>query len=1111
MLLAQNGRCHGACASDGAALCHECFHVDPDAAEPAHVAACVDFTEKRRPPVLHEIESLTPRNVRRICVVREEGIRLGDREASREAARMLAVGDAERLMGFPEGWTESCAHASRPNTPEHDDERESDGDRDTSDDDAPDVDDTPSPEPEAKATNATPMDVDADVSEGADEDALVAHDAPLGDHEEPPAGRGGDVEGVAPAEGSERGRSSGGASAGGVDTPTERGETPAPTHARERSAPESEGEADESGEEDLHHLITPQEATDIVRVLLVASATAVPQSRWIGEQLADPYGAKFQRQTLGVRFNKEVLGGLDDSEGRAWPEAGWNVHPRGGRDGEEAWTGRHALRDCSDTPAHLSFTPLGAFLKGRGATPSADAAAAYVTALQIAHTDIAGFVMDALDPYGEASAGTTAHWGGDKPHATDLIPLEDLADLASAEPSIVPAAALKAEPGATEAEAAKEKEAKPDAKPDAEDAEAPLEEPALSGAEDKDNRDDPLLAGEPVWAPWKLGKGVEQVLWPGIALHRDKHKDVIPSAALKIKVKGATSDSHRLVVFFGDRTYQWLPATSLHDFRGDPVKFEERMSQCVKRHSSTFRRACEEARVWSRTWRRARFQEESRKRKRREQRRIREAAAAVAAANPDPEAAVNTPEVKSEHELHADIRSPFPVPLAPGTTYAPDIAPESAGPSLFGVDTFGPGGYAGSLASSAEPEPCGACRVCRARTPQAIHAAAVAAAKAGGKASSHAVGRHLKCPQVSAVRVARKGHTGALLALRRGGAVGERVRVLWDDDDRFYRGRVCRFDPDAYTHDVEYDDGDLVVGLRLWNESVQLVHPDADPHPRGRRFGDGAADPALASAAKPGAGSGTKRKSKDGAPSTAAAALAAAAAGSGSGASKKRKSADAAAAEAALAGAQRCDACARSHKGIAYCVARGHTVGSGGKGGCGGASPSAEKPVATRADGAPRVAARRGGNGKFVVADGVAAALASAGVEVPERCALCIRRKKGIAHCLKKGHIEAGPQVASILANTIGSSKPSKATKEAREAKEHAAAANRADADANAAAQAAAKNFAAMAAQFAPPPPPVGMSAQDAAAAQAAAAAAMAAAMMGMGAMPVPMMPPAPQ
>ena len=616
-----------------------------------------------------------------------------------------------------------------------------------------------------------------------------------------------------------------------------------------------------------------------------------------------------------------------------------------------------------------------------------------------------------------------------------------------------------------------------------------------------------------MWAPWKLGKGVEQVLWPGIALHRDKHKDVIPAAALKIKSKGTTSDSHKLVVFFGDRTYQWIPATSLHAFRGDPVTFEERMSQCVKRHSSVFQRACEEARVWSRTWRRVRFQEEARRRKRREQRRIREAAAAVAA-NPHPEAAVITPEVKSEHKVHADIRAPFPVPLG-RATYA--ISPESTGLRLFGVGTFGPGGYAGSLASSAEPEPCGACRVCRARTPQAIHAAAVAAAKAGGKASPHAVGRHLKCPQVSAVR----------------------------GRERDTRGRSSRFEGAAPWANAFACCGTTTIGSTAdacaastrtrtrttWSTTMTISSSVCDcgtsrcswctPTPICTPADDDSASAQQTRrsriAAKPGAGSGIKRKSKDGAPSATAAAAAAA----GFSANKKRKSADADAAEAALAGAQRCDACARSHKGIAYCVARGHTVGSGGKGVCGSASPSAEKAAATRADGAPRVAARRGGNGKFVVADGVAAALAAAGVEVPERCALCIRRKKGIAHCLKKGHIEAGPQVASILANTIGLSKPSKATKEAKEAKEATAAAanranadaaaNRANADANAAAQAAAKNFAAMAAQFAPPPPPVGMSAQDAATAQAAAAAAMAAAMMGMGAMPVPMMPPAPQ
>ena len=123
--------------------------------------------------------------------MREDEIKPGDREASREAAGMLAVSDAERLMGFPEGWTEPCARASRPNTPEHDEKSESH--RDTSDDDAPDVDVTPSPEPEAKATateTSRDRDVASDVLEGADmgadEDDLVARNAPSGERGEPP-------------------------------------------------------------------------------------------------------------------------------------------------------------------------------------------------------------------------------------------------------------------------------------------------------------------------------------------------------------------------------------------------------------------------------------------------------------------------------------------------------------------------------------------------------------------------------------------------------------------------------------------------------------------------------------------------------------------------------------------------------------------------------------------------------------------------------------------------------------------------------------------------------------------------------------------------------------
>jgi hypothetical protein len=1120
VLLSQTSRCAGECAEAG--LCYACFHVEPSFGEPSSAAACVDFTEKRRPPVLHEIESLTPRNVRRLCVVREDMCKEG-----RDAAGMLCANDVERLMGFPEEWTEPCARASRAHTPESEDERANNPSSD--------------PSPESKPS---PM-----------EHAGAEMERPRGEEKED-----GGVRTPAEAEG-DRARRERSANESVARECSEHSEiehdvdpdaqmlsadpTPDPRESRE--------DAGESSDDDLP--ITAQEAHDIVRIMLMASATAVPQARWIGERLLDPYGAKFQRHRLGVPFNKEVVGGLDEPDGRAWADAGWNVGSGSGAS-DERWRGRHALRDCGDAPANEPFAPLGSFLKAHGATPSADAAAAYVTQLQIAHTDIPGFVMDALDPYGEASAGDTAHWAGDKPHATELIPLEDLADLASAEPSIVvpgrpasrgapagpqpatPAegekqgethagAQVKEEEGAsneTHAGAGEGSVGETDAAAKVaekeEEALSPIEALAadLSGDEDEANHEDPFMVGTPVWAPWKVGKGTDQTLWPGISLDRKEHKEVIPEAALRMKQpKGATSETHKLVVFFGDRTYMWLPVSSFRDFEFRGEVFEKRMAQNVKRYCATFERACAEARVWGRTWRRLRAAEERKKRKRRESaREKREAAAAATRAEEEARRsaqetdAVATPEAKEAHQGGAGANERTPggcasedaekqkrasgeaLLNAKEETKARDGSPDSSGsPGLFGVEDFGPDGYSGSLVSGAEPEPCGACRVCRARTPQAVREQALAAMKKTKDAGAEPlVPRHLKCPQVSAVRAARKGHAGALVALRREGAVGARVLVLWDDDDRFYRGTVRRFDPNAFTHDVEYDDGEISVGLRLWCESIANVDPATDPHPHGRAVLNSVinsgADVPNAAAENANAHAKKRKASSSKAQDHAAENLSA---------QKKRK----AAAEAANDdGAQRCEACARAHKGISYCAARGHVANGAKRAGDGagaGGKDGAKDPTLYRNDGAPRVAARRGGNGKFVVSESVGAVLLAAGLEVPERCQLCIRRKKGLAHCLKKQHIWLTPEQSAVLAKTPAAPKPGKAGKDAKAAQAQAAAA---------AAQAAAAPAVSLPALLQMPTPP-GMSPADAAAAQAAAAAAMAAAMMGMGAMPVPM------
>ena len=1102
VLLSQTARCAGECRTTGG-LCYACFHVEPEEAEPSAAAACVDFTEKRRPPLLHEIESLTPRNVRRLCVVREDKSKEG-----REAAGMLCANDVERLMGFPEEWTEPCARASRAHTPESEDEH--------TNADSPESEGTPSeraPDEARARTELSPMDVEEKrAREGKEE---------------------GGVRTPAEAEG-DRARRERSANESVARESSQHSEIEHDVETARVSAEPHDGT--ESSDDDLP--ITAQEANDIVRIMLMASATAVPQARWIGERLLDPYGAKFQRHGLGVPFAKEVVGGLDEPDGRAWADAGWNV--TSGSPASESWRGRHALRDCGDAPVSESFVPLGAFLKGHGPTPSADAAAAYVTQLQIAHNDIPGFVMDALDPYGEASAGDTAHWAGDKPHAAELIPLEDLADLASAEPSIVvparaaaqpaegetqgettiPGAGVKEEEGASnetpagagEGSIGETADAAAEAAEKEEEALTPVEALAaeLSGDEDEANHEDPFMVGTPVWAPWKQGKGTDQTLWPGISLDRKEHKEVIPDAALRMKQpKGATSETHKLVVFFGDRTYMWLPVSSFRDFEFRGEVFEKRMAQSVKRYSATFERACAEARVWGRTWRRLRAAEEKKKRKRRESAREKREAAAAATRAEAEEArrsaettAVATPALKEARaEGCANERTPGEDGAEDKTRRddARDGAPDSSGlPGLFGVEDFGPDGYSGSMVSGAEPEPCGACRVCRARTPQAVLEQALAASKRTKETKDGVtkplVPRHLKCPQVSAVRAARKGHAGALVALRRDSAVGARVRVLWDDDDRFYRGTVKSFDPDAFTHDVEYDDGETSLGLRLWNESVRPVDAATDPYPRGRAalfsqklaetgFGDKKAfDQKTANATK-------KRKGAAKGPSAADAEHVSV--------QKKRKSITHASDAQTLndEGAQRCEACARAHKGIAYCVARGHVADgakrAGDAGGfAGGKDGSRTLSAQYRNDGTPRVAARRGGNGKFVVSESVGAVLLAAGLEVPERCQLCIRRKKGLAHCLKKQHIWLTPEQSAVLAKTPAAPKPGKTGKDAKAA----------------AAQAAAQ---AAPATSLPPmlqmPTPPGMSPADAAAAQAAAAAAMAAAMMGMGAMPVPM------
>ena len=89
--------------------CYDCFHTPPFV-QPRRTFACVDLAEKRHGPMYHELYTLTTANGKRMALVEDLG-------AGRGRARMLHVNDAERLMGFPAGWTEPCYPLNLPGRP----------------------------------------------------------------------------------------------------------------------------------------------------------------------------------------------------------------------------------------------------------------------------------------------------------------------------------------------------------------------------------------------------------------------------------------------------------------------------------------------------------------------------------------------------------------------------------------------------------------------------------------------------------------------------------------------------------------------------------------------------------------------------------------------------------------------------------------------------------------------------------------------------------------------------------------------------------------------------------------------------------------------------------
>ena len=736
----------------GARECYECFRTPP-LVTPTRVVASIDLAEKRHGPMLDELFTLTTANGRRMCLV--------ERDASSGAGRrgMLHVEDAERLMGLPAGWTEPVYPLNTPGKPRRT--------------------------------------MDYKYAE------LVARN-----------GR----------------AAAASAAANSADPPNSSRDVSEPPDDR---ATTGQKKTEENARRAFAQRANEFSAATYKRFEKLGLAVAVPQARWLGERLMRPYDLKFARAGDGVKFARAVPGGpnaavggvvdrrdrrvqraapsgfglgfplasepdgeyeapsggvdedarieiddeggggdvdedavatktawnrssgsrsvLDDARLEAaaaasgWPDAAYNVHPSSG------WRARFALPECGDAPVIRGFVPLGEFLvKKPGEWPEAplEQARGYVKRLRLAHVHVEPFVARALGEKQTAAAVTKRKRGpgeeGDGEETREVTAVPDVA----------------AEGG-------------------------------VSG-------DDGVPAGRVVWAPWLLGRGPParraRVFWPALALHAHDDRDQIPPDAFDALAKvqpvpsrgeigeigPSVSDTHALVVYFGDKTYEWRESDALLDFLEHKDELAE---QPLLRTRARFLRGVALAGEWHA-----------------EQRRL-----------------GVTPAIRRAREARARAEERL-------------------------RRAVGAAGGDGSGADALPPASCGACRVCarnkQAETAIPFSARHLSRACATATAASSLQKRRLLdrtarstnalCPQIGAIVEARRGHVGACLTLLRERAVGRRVRVHWPDEaDRGpFAGTVAAFDAEFLTHAVAYDDGDVEPACRLWKETVHLGVPE---------------------------------------------------------------------------------------------------------------------------------------------------------------------------------------------------------------------------------------------------------------------------------------------
>jgi site-specific DNA-cytosine methylase len=471
-----------------------------------------------------------------------------------------------------------------------------------------------------------------------------------------------------------------------------------------------------------------EELQTFKRFALLGLACSVPQSQWLGAQLFNPYGVKFTYDALSEPFEQACPGGAEaHARAKAWPQAAYNMLED---PSQPKWMGRRrAPPEVGDAPLIRGFVPLGEFFEYEGAPVRYELRASYLRRLEISHDKIDETIRRALDVKASSKKSGDALESPASAKKSRLLTILNDED-ESTEEDVDLFSCDDGERG--------------DADDDGE---------VQDEVESDDDLDEHGMTthGECVFVKWRVSKAHGSVYWPGIALHPLKDHAVIPNEALKVS-DGKLNDEHRLVIFFGGRTFAWKLASDVFPFASF---YSEAKKQSVFKSKNKYEAAIEEARAWC------------------------------------------TARNLSKPQNPIVVRNIE---------------------RLFKA-----------------PEPCMMCDKCATESvrralddkPQTRRNRVLAASKEPPP-TAHPLLKS-KCAQLKIIELARGGHIGAVLALRKANAVGQRVLVLWHTDAAFYSGTITSFDEHKFVFRVDYDDGDVDAEFKPWEETVMLAQDVPSP------------------------------------------------------------------------------------------------------------------------------------------------------------------------------------------------------------------------------------------------------------------------------------------